>query len=1057
MKRCSACNREFPPATRFCPYDGTALEVTAEPQPNNAAATPTVIDGRYRLEQLVRECGRVAIHQATDLASGTPVLLKTVNTKALPEPLVQRLLNEATSLMTERHAALAQVLRFGRQLETNTLLAVVDTRGARTLEQRLREAGPLDEQHARDALEQLCSAAQAMKLLRISMRGITSADIRVDESYRGSPQVFVDPLWMSIAVGDETSLGTGAPVYVQGWQTMSPEECRGEAPGARSDVYRLGILGYELLAGRPPFISNLVRELIATHLDEAPPPFEFIAPTIRPAYELERVIMRALAKLPQYRHESIVAFAAELERPSTTRPTTVLREATLEELAQTESNGGYVFGSRASETRTLDELPFLEPIADSGPPPPAFEFPAIEPDLGTVSSREITPSVDDQGTASDARDAAAPDVASSNGGPPPSAEQELPQAPGEHSSSEPLSSPASAAPQEQVFESIAAPAPEVDEEDSLIDESHPIASEAELFVFVEPGSEPVASAPEEPTAASAAEVTAPAIEPAAPSPAAEVTAPAAEPADEATATAQPLYLDENVQFTVYRPRVVQPLVWSPLIAFAHLSEGSVDDESDQIDPVEEVARQAAQVLGERIEEFQAVVQDSNAAVPREGELTFIPNIPGVEFNPTSRSFRWTESVHREEFRLRASGRLDGQTARGRMSVFLGGVLLAEVALSIRVDSNQASQNSDRLEHASAQPYRKIFASYSHKDSSIVEQFETFVEALGDRYLRDVRDLRSGEIWSAKLEKLILEADVFQLFWSRNSMFSTFVREEWEYALSLRRPHFIRPTYWEEPLPSSAEHRLPPETLSRLHFQRIRSAAGISIKAGQSTGSLGSGSLPVPSKPSSSPISVGEPQLPHDERGTTEFAGSGALPPSPSQPGVEAPRISAPPSDSAVTDTLALRTPAAPVQPPAPDQPVTSPFILESDLAEELAFPRPSPLDEPIAPTRPAASATTGVPPFTTSPPAVPGTRPPDSRSDRPRPNATTAFGSETPAGYGVPMPGAHPSIAPPNAAPRGAGTQSRSPNTILIIILFIIFGAIVMLGLVYWLGQFWRR
>lgn len=113
--------------------------------------------------------------------------------------------------------------------------------------------------------------------------------------------------------------------------------------------------------------------------------------------------------------------------------------------------------------------------------------------------------------------------------------------------------------------------------------------------------------------------------------------------------------------------------------------------------------------------------------------------------------------------------------------------------------------------------------HRHRDIEVVEQFERFVEALGDRYLRDVRYLRAGEAWSEKLEAMIVEADIFQLFWSSNSMTSPFVRQEWEYALSLQRPNFIRPTYWEEPLPAKPEQKLPPEELMRLHFQRIHGA------------------------------------------------------------------------------------------------------------------------------------------------------------------------------------------------------------------------------------------
>jgi hypothetical protein len=92
--------------------------------------------------------------------------------------------------------------------------------------------------------------------------------------------------------------------------------------------------------------------------------------------------------------------------------------------------------------------------------------------------------------------------------------------------------------------------------------------------------------------------------------------------------------------------------------------------------------------------------------------------------------------------------------------------------------------------------------------------------LGDEYLRDWQHLRAGEVWDDRLRGLIEEADVFQLFWSRNAMASAYVRREWEHAMSLNRPCFVRPTYWEEPLPEDKARGLPPAELLRLHFQRI---------------------------------------------------------------------------------------------------------------------------------------------------------------------------------------------------------------------------------------------
>jgi hypothetical protein len=301
----------------------------------------------------------------------------------------------------------------------------------------------------------------------------------------------------------------------------------------------------------------------------------------------------------------------------------------------------------------------------------------------------------------------------------------------------------------------------------------------------------------------------------------------AEPADPGA----PPFLDDNVQFTVYRPKSITPGRWYPMLAFAHLSERRDDDERDAPDPIEEVRRQAEQMLGAQIADHRAVTADARQAVPREGEITFVPEVPGVTFNPPRRSFLWEEAVHREEFRMRAPASLDGKIARGRLTVYLGRIVLAEVSIAIRVDARPAPRHAKQaLEADKARAYRRIFASYSHRDADVVAEVEKYARALGDEYVRDWVHLRTGEVWSDRLRQLIADADVFQLFWSHNSMRSTFVRQEWEYALSLGRPSFVRPTYWEDPLPRSEADGLPPEELLRLHFQRIHTLVGASAGA-----------------------------------------------------------------------------------------------------------------------------------------------------------------------------------------------------------------------------------
>jgi hypothetical protein len=281
--------------------------------------------------------------------------------------------------------------------------------------------------------------------------------------------------------------------------------------------------------------------------------------------------------------------------------------------------------------------------------------------------------------------------------------------------------------------------------------------------------------------------------------------------------------DENVQFSVYRPKVVVPGKWHTMLAFAHLAEKAADAPADAPDPVQEVARQAKQVLG-NVDAYRESTQDSTQAIPRECEITLVPEVEGIKFNPLRRSFTWDEPVHREEFRLmtRDSAIETPKTLRGRMTIFLGTLIIAEIPLAFRIDTKEEPAASEPTEATQARPYRKVFASYSHRDMAVVEHLEHYAKALGDSYLRDILQLKPGEKWNPRLLAMIEEADIFQLFWSSNSMHSPYVRQEWEYALALNRPNFIRPTFWEDPLPTLPAQGLPPQTLRDLHFQKIES-------------------------------------------------------------------------------------------------------------------------------------------------------------------------------------------------------------------------------------------
>ena len=279
---------------------------------------------------------------------------------------------------------------------------------------------------------------------------------------------------------------------------------------------------------------------------------------------------------------------------------------------------------------------------------------------------------------------------------------------------------------------------------------------------------------------------------------------------------RPSPLDENVTFTAYRPAVMRPEQWRRMIVFMHLNDDLALLDPDQTSTSEEVEIRARQILGAEYDDYRNVVGESRFPIVRESEIVLVPEVPGIQFNPPRRSFLWATGlrVHEESFFMRAPFALAGKVARGRVSIFFGQLLLAEIALSLRVAEESVRIPLSKEEgwaRSVAKPFRKIFASYSHQDATVVEAMERNIRAIGYEYLRDVVNLRSGQHWDDQLLALITDADIFQLFWSRNSAQSAHVEKEWRYAIALQREAFVRPAYWEIPMPEA------PEPLRRLHF------------------------------------------------------------------------------------------------------------------------------------------------------------------------------------------------------------------------------------------------
>jgi hypothetical protein len=100
-------------------------------------------------------------------------------------------------------------------------------------------------------------------------------------------------------------------------------------------------------------------------------------------------------------------------------------------------------------------------------------------------------------------------------------------------------------------------------------------------------------------------------------------------------------------------------------------------------------------------------------------LRLIPYVEGMEFNPSELAFRWVERIHQETFRFRSLAALNGSLVHGRAEVYREMILIGEVPIAIQIDLAAAIGTDETQVHADGQRYRKIFASYSHKDINII--------------------------------------------------------------------------------------------------------------------------------------------------------------------------------------------------------------------------------------------------------------------------------------------------------------------------------------------------
>ncbi len=255
--------------------------------------------GSYKITEKIGEGGMGAVFKGIDLMLEREVAIKMLRPELASQPqVVERFRSEAVTLAKLNHPNIATLFSFLRQGED--FFMVMEFVRGETLDSLIRRSGAM---RCDTAIALFCQALEGIDhahRMGIIHRDIKPANMMLTET--GTLKVMDFGIARVLGTSRMTKQGN----IVGTIEYMSPEQVRGQETDARSDIYSLGILLYEMLTGRVPFSSDSEFDLMKMQIDDAPQPPRMFSAQIPQA--VEQAIMRALAKRVEARFQGAAEF-----------------------------------------------------------------------------------------------------------------------------------------------------------------------------------------------------------------------------------------------------------------------------------------------------------------------------------------------------------------------------------------------------------------------------------------------------------------------------------------------------------------------------------------------------------------------------------------------------------------------------------------------------------------------------------------------------------------------------------------------------------------------------
>jgi serine/threonine protein kinase len=279
-----------------------------------------ILAEKYRVEALLRESGMGKIYRGKHLLMDNPVAIKILSPAlAVDETIVQRFSVEARTASKISHPNIVNVTDFGTD-PSGIAFIIMEYAEGETLKDKIRNEGKFSAERASKILNQIAAAFANAHSHGIIHRNLSSENIQLLQTPNAADVVKI--LNFGAVKIDENNQTDSQPEY------LSPEQCsESSEPDERSDIYSLGVVLYEMLAGEVPFLGDTQTRTMLKHVQEPPPPILSFRPDL--PTETETIIQRALAKQPIQRYQNATdlsdAFGRILIKPDNIEQETLVR------------------------------------------------------------------------------------------------------------------------------------------------------------------------------------------------------------------------------------------------------------------------------------------------------------------------------------------------------------------------------------------------------------------------------------------------------------------------------------------------------------------------------------------------------------------------------------------------------------------------------------------------------------------------------------------------------------------------------------------------------------